>query len=529
MQNIKIYGQSQNGNIQCLGIRLEDGLVREMPMDNRCRMDRQALVGSKVVFYNSELDKYYDVEVLEYIKAKNGKYVVKYKNEKSKEIQCGDFIKRCQIGNIVKERLIKHPNEFYQVEDYWIMTIKIKGTTNESYFDTEYVEVKFSGEEETIEAIMNSSWCIIRSAGNKFYIQTGNFNNTGKKARLHQILFEELKKGNVIDHINGDTLDNRLENLREVDKKQNSRNKKGAGFPSKHGKGWRYKITIDGNKICTPTRKTYSQADLDALIVQGYYNYSHREDEFYKIDKIDEQYKNELITLMEEKLEKAKRKKSIFTKNEYEMVDMDGQEIVKVYGKDKDTFTYISKEDLRVLDEGRLWFVNNYWSIRTNKIALPLHRYILGIKQTSLNHIQVDHLNQDTNDNRRSNLVATTEAGNKANKDGKGYGLNSSNSYQVQYRNYFNIIKDHNSITKVGQPSFKTKQEAKEEVFKRKWLVNYIRPQFKNYKEYLTFEEEYNANRKDGQNIDDYWITSRFPKINEIKIPNFTEKDMDKL
>lgn len=36
-------------------------------------------------------------------------------------------------------------------------------------------------------------------------------------------------------------------------------------------------------------------------------------------------------------------------------------------------------------------------------------------------------------------------------------------------------------------------------------------------------------NKKEDQNMDDYWITTKFPKINEIKIPNFTEKDMDKL
>ena len=517
-----IYGQSENGNIQCVGIRLDDGSIGEMPMRGT-RIDIQSLVGNKVVFYNKELNKYYDIDILEYIKTKNSRFVVKYKNEELKELQCGNLINSCIIGNVVNERLFKHTNKFYQVDNYYIMTIKVKDTVNEKYFDKDYVEVKFNGDKETVEAIKNSIWCINRhhNSNKKFYVVTNSYNNTGKKLKLHQVVFGDILKSNVIDHINGDTLDNRLENLRETNKKENSRNLKGAGFPTKTKNGWYYRIKVDGDQICTPTRKEHSQADIDSLIIQKHFNYKHREEEFYKLDDIDEQYKNELITLMEEKLEKAKSKKSIFTKNEYEIVIIDRQEVVKVYGKDKDTFTLIDKEDLWVLDKGRVFFTNSYWKITVNKTNLSLHRYILGIKETNLNHIQVDHLNQKPNDNRRSNLVITTETGNLANKGGVGYTLSSRNSFVVGYRSYFKYIKNHNSITKVERPTFKTEQEAKEEVYKRKYLALKIRPQFKKYEEYLKFEEEYNSNKKDGQAIDDYWISTRFPNINDIEIPKY--------
>ena len=93
----------------------------------------------------------------------------------------------------------------------------------------------------------------------------------------------------------------------------------------------------------------------------------------------------------------------------------------------------------------------------------------------------------------------------------------------------YEYLKIHNQISSIKEPTFKTELEAKEEVFKRKWLANYIRPQFNNYEEYLEFKEEYNSNNINNLSIDEYWITTRFPNINEIEIPKFSEEIVDKL
>lgn len=74
---------------------------------------------------------------------------------------------------------------------------------------------------------------------------------------LHREVFGCIPAGYVVDHINGNVLDNRLANLRLATKQQNAQNneagKKGASkYPgvswySKYSK-WRASISIDGKK-----------------------------------------------------------------------------------------------------------------------------------------------------------------------------------------------------------------------------------------------------------------------------------------
>lgn len=71
---------------------------------------------------------------------------------------------------------------------------------------------------------------------------------------MHKLILEELPKGMVRDHANGNRLDNRRSNLRVCTQQQNSRNAAGygpSGFRgvSKYGDKWRAYISLNGKRL----------------------------------------------------------------------------------------------------------------------------------------------------------------------------------------------------------------------------------------------------------------------------------------
>ena len=286
------------------------------------KINHEACIGMTLIFKNINTDQIYEIKIVEYIKGykENSKYIdpkfkveyihlkeIEYEEIISKTIYCNNLINRTQIGEIIPSL-----NQWRKDKDHWV------GVT------TKGEEFKFSTDNKEIEYdILHSTWNINNNSG-KPYVSTSNLNDKGKNWQLHQAIAyngdekirqENSNKGMCIDHLNGDSLDNRKENLEIKTIQDNNKNKKTnnklelTGLQQvKNGK-YRSRFVYNSRTISTTVRETLEEAKIDNLIVQRYLGYIHNKDLFYLLDNIDEAKIKEIEDLI-----KGKKKKidSIF-------------------------------------------------------------------------------------------------------------------------------------------------------------------------------------------------------------------------
>jgi hypothetical protein len=90
--------------------------------------------------------------------------------------------------------------------------------------------------------------------GNKLRVMIEKQGIRGKKHKLHRFIIN-APKGILVDHINGNALDNRKINLRLATDIENSQNRSGAAISSKTG--------IRGVSLCKQTNKWLTQVVLN--------------------------------------------------------------------------------------------------------------------------------------------------------------------------------------------------------------------------------------------------------------------------
>ena len=108
-------------------------------------------------------------------------------------------------------------------------------------------------EDDVAVALQTSERWVAHRRGRHFYAAAGR----GGRLSLHRVL-TGARDGEIVDHINGDTLDNRRCNLRIVTPSQNAQNMtpreggssqyKGVAWDESHGK-WHALITHNGVRV----------------------------------------------------------------------------------------------------------------------------------------------------------------------------------------------------------------------------------------------------------------------------------------
>lgn len=171
-----------------------------------------------------------------------GKFHGTFRNSKEPMKLCCKHLHHMTRFGYIKERTKRDKNEIIKcgVTSKILLYDKDCNIIGETLIDTKFVE-----------SVMKYKWVGVKK-GKSLYVKTEKPYKRGEKRKTIYLssLIIKCKKGFQIDHISGDSLDNRLENLRCVTQQQNLMNKPSALGMSKTKNGlWHTYIGVNGKRI----------------------------------------------------------------------------------------------------------------------------------------------------------------------------------------------------------------------------------------------------------------------------------------
>ena len=268
----------------------------------------------------------------------------------------------------------------------------------------------------------------------------------GRKLESMHRLIMKAKPWEIVDHINGNGLDNRKENLRIVTKRENSINSKtqsnntsgvkGVAFDKSRNK-WIVQIMID--------KKSKNLGRFDNF-----------EDAVQARKDAEKLYYGEFARSVDDpKIEFVKSSRRDSTPSLWYMFGY-GEVYVVPLLKDSYSIIDVCDYDLAATSS---WSADkkNYVHGRFNGKLKKLHRVIMDAPDDKL----VDHINGDRHDNRRCNLRIATHAQNSRNTKRWGNsGSGHKGVYKTKFETYVVQMLVDSKLTYFG--SFKTLEEALE-------------------------------------------------------------------
>lgn len=424
------------------------------------KINRKAMVGMIVNLVIND-DIYYGIKVLEY-SIRPYTFKILY-NESIHTIQCSHFMSGKYTGFI--DVFIDNNNKY--IDEDGVVHIYIKNRKGQEF------EALYSGNH--VDEVMKMNWSIKLKRNNEVESVKGG-NIKYKSSLLHRTDFRDIPSHIFIDHINNNPLDNRIENLRiDIDyiNNKNRKSKKMLSCLYSHKLSWYSVFMCCGYGISTKAKSILEEAKLDNLIAQKHLGCKHNEDMFYLLDNLPKDRIKEVTDLLDKKINNNKNK--ILKQKEYnhDIEEKEGYYIL--HWNDKEMLFDCG---LDFIKSKNIYESNDYWNCvlveNNKKIQNRFHKELLGLRPNEYKEysLHVDHLNGNSNDNRYSNLAITTHYSNMCNKQGKGYYITKNNMYVATYMcNY----KFWHLIEGISQPSFKTEQEAIDEVNRRRQIIENAR------------------------------------------------------
>ena len=305
----------------------------------------------------------------------------------------------------------------------------------------------------------------------KYYVTSSNKIN-GKRISLHHFIMGKPPKNRVIDHISGDGLDNRRENLRITTRSANNQNRtidlnstskyRGVSKCSQTANKWvasysnnyigKYDteeeaaVEYDKYVYCvlgadtTPNIMLYEEFILLNIDLSYFIKDKTRElptnicrynsKTYYALKKYNNQtFTSKLCDSIEDALVeleifnthilKLKDKKELDHNNKQITRDDDGNAIISLYNKKKEFIINVIVDDDKWHKLSNItWNMNSvtkYIETKINKTNIRMHQMVFDEEYDKDNYI-IDHINHIRHDNRRINLRLNTLSGNSHNK-----------------------------------------------------------------------------------------------------------------
>jgi hypothetical protein len=293
-------------------------------------------------------------------------------------------------------------------------------------------------DEEVFDNLNKTKWCI-----------TSGYANSGK-GLMHRLILK-AEKGQIIDHINHNKLDNRKENLRFVSHSQNAQNMKKKENATSKYRGvcrlrniWACQIRHDNQQESFSFKKEEHAAYwYDQLVIKHY-------GEGAKINKIDRP--DDFVEPIKNPNRAIKKKKEVQIVETIEVND-EGIPVI-----------YTSNGDEILVDEDRYrdlikysWCVDKvtgYALARSGNDIVKMHIYLTNPPDGKI----VDHINNNKLDNRLCNLRICDKSLNAHNRTKKEGTLTDYIGVRITGNKYYAQIQKDKKQYYLG--TFKTQKEA---------------------------------------------------------------------